>query len=848
MQTFLQDLRFSLRLLRRTPGFTIAAILVLALGIGANTAIFSIAYEMLWSPRPFRDAAQVVQLYTQDTKNPASFRLASYPVYRDLVAGSGEVFDGVLADNLIMVGLGEGETSRRTMAAVVSSNYFSVLGVPLAEGRTFSPQEEKPGAGIAVVIASDVFWQKTGRDPALVGKTIRVNERQFTVIGITPPHFTGTTMLFGPELYFPLGDHDLLANDFHVGEPSASGRTIDRADAFNLFLLARLKPRVTPAMANEALRAFAVHLQAKYPVEQKDQTMIVGQLPRLGTNVNPSNERQLTILGTLLLSMAGIVLLIACLNLANMLLARGTARRREIAVRLALGGERHRIVRQLLTEGFVLALGGGCIGLLLAAWSAQLLAHSLAALMPVAMFFRGAGQPAIFAATLGFCTLATFFFALGPALKLSRADIIGDLKEQAGEDPAGRRRRWAPRHPLVVAQIALSLALLTAAGLFVRGALNATTIQTGFRGDTIIAELDASLGGYQRPQALPLYQEIGERLAAIPGVQACGVASIVPFGLNSIERDVRRAGIAVARDAHPAGVAEGRGFNARWTSIGAGFFSATGLPLLHGRAFTSIETDHEGAPLVAIVDETLARELFEDENPVGRRVQFVDSDGSKSMEIVGVVPSTHWELFDRASRGTIYVPFAQGYQSDVYFHLRAAGSSTPAARRALFDAIRREIRTVASNVPLFSVKTFQQHLDASPQLWMVRAGAMLFGLFGVLALILASVGIYGVKAYAVSRRTREIGIRMALGAEPRAVRGMILREGAAMTATGIAIGLVLGAAVGQACAGLLYRVNAFDPLSFTAAAFALASTALLACWLPARRATKVDPMRALRAD
>ena len=852
MHNFLQDLRFSLRLLARTPGFTAAAIAVLALGIGVNTAIFSVTYELLWSPRPYPDPGQVVQLYTPDTKNPTGFRLASYPIYRDLLAQSHDVFTGVLAHNLAMVGLGEGATSRRTFAAIVSSNYFSVLGVPLAQGRAFLPAEEKPGANIPVVIASDVYWQRTGRDPALIGKTIRVNERRFTVVGIAPPHFTGTMMLFGPELYFPLGAYGLLVNDYAGTDTNASPPpTLDRADAFNLFLVGRLRPGVTPAAANDALRAFATHLQSKYPVEQKDQTMCVGTLPRSSTSTNPSSERELTVLGALLLSMAAIVLLIACLNLANMLLARGAARRREIAVRLALGGGRARIVRQLVTEGFVLALGGGCAGLFLAAWSAQALAHSLAVLVPIALFFRGAGQPAIFAATLGFCTVATFFFALGPALKLSRTDIVGDLKAQPGDDAAVRRRRWRPRHPLVVAQIALSLALLTAAGLFVRGALKAGNLATGFRRDTIIAEVDAGLGGYRRPQTLQLYHAINERLATIPGVQACGLASIVPFGMNSMERDVRRAGISVAPGAHPSTAADGLGFSARWTSVSADFFAAAGLPLLNGRAFTAAETDSEGAPPVAIVDTTLARELFPDENPIGRHIQFADADTSKGtppgLEIVGVVAPTRWQLSDHNSLGTIYVPFAQGYQSDVYYHLRAAVPAT-AQHRILFDTIRREIRAVAPGVPLFGVRTYQQHLDQSPQLWLVRAGATLFGLFGALALLLAALGIYGVNAYSVSRRTREIGIRMALGAEPGAVQRMILREGAAMTLAGIALGLLLGFGVGRACAGLLYRVDALDPYAFTIAPLVLAAAALAACWLPARRATKVEPIRALRAE
>ncbi|HVU24030.1 MAG TPA: ADOP family duplicated permease [Opitutus sp.] len=865
MHHFLQDLRFSLRLLARTPGFTAAAIAVLALGIGANTAIFSLVHELIWSPRPYPHPAQVVQLYTQDQKNPKKFRQFSYPTYRD-IAAQNTIFSGVLAHNLTLVGVGEGDTSRRTFAAVVSSNYFSVLGVPLARGRGFTADEEKPGADVQVAIASWLYWQKSGFDPALIGRTVRVNERPFTIVGITPEHFTGTMMLFGPELYFPLGVHDLLANDFEA----AAKQSLTRRDAYNLFVVARLNPGVSLDAAAPALQTLASNLERAWPVEQKDQTLIARTLPRLSTSDAPAGDDDLGMLGLLLVGMAAIVLLIACLNLANMLLARGTARRKEIAIRLALGGGRARIVRQLLTEGFVLALGGGAAGLLLAIWSAGLLVRSLTALLPVTMFFRGAANPAIFGATLAFCLFATLFFALGPALKLTRADVIGDLKEQAGEDVV-RRRRWLPRNPLVVLQIALSLALLTAAGLFIRGALKAGSVETGFQtGHTIIAEVDASLGGYSQAQSLQLYNAINDHLAALPGVAASSIGSVVPFGFVSMSRPVQRAGITLGPDAHPSTAAEGLAYTARWNSIGTGYFSAMGLSLLRGRNFTTAETDHTGAPSVAVIDEVLAKKLFPDGDALGQRIQWADrnapraksgstgnmgssddiarrADESQPIEIVGIVPATRWELFEKEPGGAIYVPFAQGFQSNAFFHVRTAGGS-PESDRAMLDAIRHAIHAAAPGVPLFNIKPFATHINSSVQLWTVRAGAAMFGVFGGLALVLAVVGLYGVKAYSVSRRTREIGIRMALGAEPGAVQRLILREGATMTLAGIALGLLLGLGVGQACAGLLYRVDALDPYAFTLAPLVLAAAALAACWLPARRATKIEPIRALRAE
>ena len=847
MSSLLQDLRFALRMLSRTPGFTFVAIAVLALGIGVNTAIFSVVHELVWSPRPYPDPERVVQLYSRDRTQTHAYRIFSYPTYRDIAANN-TVFEGVLAHHMAMIGVGEGETSRRTFGAIVSSNYFSVLGVTLRQGRSFLPEEEVPGSDAAVAIASDVFWKKTGYDPGLVGRTIRVNERLVTVVGIAPPHFTGTMMLFGPELYFPLGASAWLENQFE-GMPQ---RTLDQRDAQKLFLVGRLKADVTPEAANAALDTIASQLEGAYPVEQKGQTFHVGVLPRLSTNSNPTEESDLAVLGSLLLGMAGIVLLIACLNLANLLLARGNARRKEIAVRLALGGSRSRIVRQLLTEGAVLALAGGTAGFMLAMWSSGLLSHSLSALMPVTLFLRGAANPALLAAALGLCALATVGFALGPALKLSRAAVIGDLKEQAGEDPARRRWRWMPRHLLIVAQLALSLTLLSVAGLFIRAAFKASGVSTGFETSrTVLAEVDASLAGYSEAQALEMYRSINDRLSALPGVQASAVGSVVPFGMITLSHSVRRAGLALDADSRPATAEEGMAFDARWSSVGAAYFQAMGLPLLRGRAFTAAEAEHAGAPRVAIIDEVLARRLFGEVDPLGQRIQIVVRDAPASadrdMEVVGIVPATRWDLSEGEVGSALYVPFAQGYQSNAFFHVRLA-SLPKEGERVWLDAIRREVRGTAPRVPLFGVKTFQQHLDASGQLWMARAGGTLFGIFGALALVLAVIGIYGVKAYAVARRTREIGIRLALGATVVTVQRMILREGLGMTLCGLAVGLALSLVAGQACASMLYDVSAFDPLAYGSAAVVLGLAALAACWLPARRATRVSPMAALRTE
>jgi len=869
MTTLLQDLKFSFRLLAKTPAFTIAAITVLALGIGVNTAIFSMVHELVFSPRPWPAEKQVVQLYTQDEKDPQKFRMFSYPVYKEMREHRG-AFTDILAHNLTMVGIGEGETSRRTFGALVSANYFSTLQVPLIRGRSFLAEEEKPGAAVQVAVVSYNFWKRAGFPADFVGQTIRVNEHPFTVVGIAPEGFSGTMMLFGPELYFPLGCFDLLNNDFGADEH----RQLDRSDAYNLVLVGRLQPGQTPATVAPALKVLASQLRQTYAQELKDQTFTARVLPRLSTSNAPAEEKSLSVLGGTLIGMAGIVLLIASLNLANMLLARGTARRKEFAIRLALGGARGRIVRQLLTEGFVLALAGGIAGFILGTWSTGFLMQTVGTMAPVGLFFQGASNPALFAATFGFCALATVFFALGPALKLSRPDVLTDLKDQAGEDAVQpHRRKWMPRNPLVVAQLALSLGLLTSAGLFIRGAVAAAKVDTGFHADdTILLEADASLGGYNQTRSLQLYKAAGDRLAALPGVQAVSIASVVPFGMVSLDRAVLRAGLKPAKDAKPATAAEGLAFNARWNSVGADYFATVGLPLLRGRAFTKAETEVPGTPAVAIIDEVLARKLWPDGDALGQRIQFAERDAPKadgggssgggvgvqesvaakttdpkSVEVVGIVPSTRWELFSDNPSGLVLVPFAQGYQSDVFFHVRTAPRAAGSDAAAI-DTMRRELRTAAPGVPLLLTKTFRQHLDGSFQLWIVRIGAAMFSIFGSLALALAAVGLYGVKAYSVARRTREIGIRMALGAEPGAVQTMILREGFAMIVTGVSIGLLIGLGLGQLVASMLYHVSPVDPLTFVVAPVVLAVVALLACWLPARRATRVNPLTALRSE
>ncbi len=861
----LHDLRFALRLLLKSPGFSALAILTLALGIGVNTSVFSLIHTLLYDPPSYERPDEIVQLFSQDAKNPKSFRGFSYPTYRD-IREQNTVFSGLFAHNLAMIGIGEKGNTRRAFADVVSSNYFSVLGRAPAQGRTFLPEEETPGRNAQVAIVSHSYWKKQGLKPDLLGSKMLIDGRPFTIVGILPEGFAGTMQIIAPEVWLPLGVYDQVANDFEQDNRNSLG---DRAST-QLMLIGRLKPGLTAAAALPALKTLATNLEKAYPVEQKNQTFLTTPVSRFSTSTSPQGAGNLGTVAPLLLGMSLVVLLVACLNLANMLLARGTARRKEIAIRQALGGTRRQIVRQLLIEGFVLALCGGAGGLLLGLWSCDLLFASAGKLIPLDLVWTTGPKPAILLATLLFAMLGTIGFALGPALKLSRGLVIGDLKENAAEDVVRRHWKFLPRNPLVVAQIAFSLALLTAAALFVRGAQKAASVDTGLQTErSFLLEVDASLGGYDQKHAQELYRKLQERLAALPGVEHATISATVPFGMISLDKNVQRAGFHGTADSHPATAAAGLAFSARWNSVGADYFSTTGLRFLRGRAFNAAEANEPGGPAVAIIDDVLAKKLWPDGDALGQQIQIAsdnapvkgterngfnindDRNGQikpeQPIEVVGIVPATRGAIFESEQPGTLYLPFARGFQSEVFFIVKFAALSH-ANESTAADLVRRTVREVDPVLPILSLKTFSQHLESNVELWLVRAGAALFSIFGGLALALAVIGIYGVKAYAVARRRREIGIRMALGAQPGAVQWMFMRETALMLLSGVGLGLVLAILIGRVVSGLLYEVGALDPIAFTLAPLLLAAAALLATWIPARRAARVDPMVALRAE
>ena len=835
MSTLFRDLRHGIRMLAVRPAFTITAVIVLALGIGANTAIFSLVNAFLLKPLLVQKPEELVGCYSRNIQKPDDYRAFSYPNYEDL-RDNNSVFSSLMAHDLAMVGLADGNTTRRIFADLVSSNYFSTFAVPLFRGRTFTAAEERPGNPADVAIVSYSFWKKTGADPDLIGKTLRINSRFLTVVGITAEGFTGTTAIISPEVYMPLSMRDVMTNDF-----DGVGRSLESRSNHALILVGRLRPGMTEKAADSQLAAVASGMAKAYPAENKDQTFLVRPLSRLSITTNPTNDAQLWLPAILLLSMACVVLLIASLNVANMMLARGSARRREIAIRLALGGERGAIVQQLFTEGLLLALAGGAAGLLAAYWSTGALVHSFARLAPIDLLYSAGPDLRVLAGTLGFCVLSTVVFGLVPAWNLSRPNLVSGLKDGEHEDIAtGKRGRlFSRRNVLVMSQVALSLVLLTSAGLFIRSAQRAANVEPGFSLDNgIVVEVDPSLAGYDQPHGRLILPALVDRLRAIPGVESASLAGTVPFGMVRLGREVQPAG-------KPAATLVRTHFNI----VGQDYFRTLGIPVLRGRAFVAAETFPDTKSAVAILDKAAADQLWPHQDAVGKHIRMISEQGAKAQdaEVVGVVGAVQDTIFGGESQPHLYVPFGQEYQSDMNIHLKLAVQGAGAESR-LLETVRLAIRSADNRLPILALKTLRRHLESSVELWVVRTGAQMFSIFGGVALLLAMVGLYGVRAFTVARRTREIGIRMALGANAADTLRMILREGLLVTSIGVGVGLLFSAALGRVLASFLYKVSGIDPVVFAAAPILLAAISLLACYLPARKAARVDPMVALRYE
>jgi len=797
-----QDLVYAIRQLRRSPGFALVAVVSLAIGIGANVTIYSAAHAFLRRQPDAVRPAELVRVY----------RGAHSPLPREWFlhfARNSRTLTDLIAEDPTPLGMerGAGE-SERIYAEVVSENYFRALGIPPALGSVFTGE---PGDRVgAVTVLSYAFWASSfGGDRSVIGRTIRLNDQPFTVLGVARAGFRSSQFGWGPALFVPMSEQARLSGL----PPGAHAQS-------SFYVTGRLAAGRAPGQVGSELSGLAATLTDAPPeVTQRGAFQVA---PARG--ITAEVRTPASIVSGFLMAVVGLVLLIACANLANLLLARATARRREVAIRMALGVGRARLVRQLLTESVLVALLGGAAGLGLAAWVTRLLPRLLPDVAELSFDLSPDAGVLLFAAALAVVT--GILFGLLPALQASRVDIQGVLKT---DTPGAGAHRSRLRSTFLVAQVSLATVLLVAAALFLRGLGSAADIDLGFRSAGIAdLPIDLSFRQYDEERGRVFYRELLDRVRGLPGVEAATLIGFVPLtGSNS------GTGVAPA-EADPNDRAVYRGTT--FTPVAPGYFEMFGIPILRGRAFDA--GDREGAPAVAVVNESFATMMWPDREAVGQRVRL---DGDRLITVVGVVPDTKYKSLADRGEPFLYLPTTQRYQRALVLQVHLA-EGTPAARAA----VRRAVQSLDPGLPLPPMTTMADDMRIS--LLPARLGAGLLGAFGALALFLASLGVYGVTAYLVGQRTAEIGIRTALGATGGRVLGLVMRDTLVLVAVGSAIGLAGGIGIGRIASSWLYGVGAVDPAALAGAVGVLFTVALFGAWLPARRALTVDPIRALRSE
>ena len=839
MRTTWQDLRYSARLLLKHPGFTLTAVGVLTLGIGVNAGVFGIINGLMIRPLAGADSpGEVVGVFSKDRTIEDGYRAFSYPGFTD-VREAGGPFAHLAGHTISVAGVTENNTTRQATVDIVTTGYFETLGVQPAHGRDFTMDEERPGTAARPVIVSYKAWERSGLDRDILTQTVRINGQDFAIVGVAPQHFTGTTAILGAEYYVPVGVHDAIANDVNADERLSISDRRSRP----LILVGRLKPGVTRGQADAHLKVIAAAHERAYPDDNKNQDLVVGTLDRLDISTRPQNTQVWLPMGVLQ-GLAATVLLTSCMNLANMMLAFGSARQKEIAIRLAIGGTRSSVVRQLLVQGLMLSFAGGALGLLTATWAAHILVSSMATAFPIFLALDLTPDTTVLVATLMFCSLATVAFGLWPALRLSRPDLLSSLKDRSGEISDRIAGRITVRDALVTAQLALSLALLVLSGLFVRSAAAGASASPGFDvGQLAIAEVDTLLGGYDAAQVREAHRAVLETMRSTPGIESVAEASALPFGDHSFGEDVQRGGPRLKNEDPDAA---GKLLRVQSYTVTSDYFKTLGLRMVRGREFTAAEESSVGGTTPVIVDVTLAERLFANENPVGQLLQYGADSGaadSKPMVIVGLAPAVKHGLFKNRPEAHIYVPSGAADTTRMFVYARAA---TPQTGDTIVRSVRERLRAADANLPVTFVKSFRAHHEGSAKVWVLRAAAKMFLALGLAGTFVAVIGLYGVRSYLVSRRIREFGVRMAIGASPADVLSLVLRESLAITTVGLTIGLGLAMLLGWGLRSAIYQISPLDPVALGAATGTLALASLAASIIPARRAANVLPMTALR--
>jgi predicted permease len=807
-----QDMRHAVRTLGKSPGFAVIAVLTLGLGLGANTAIFSLVNTALLRPLPVERPDRLVTLSDAAERRP--FPAFSYPNYKDF-RDRNDVFSGLIGYRFAQLSLSHDGVNERLWGYLVTGNYFETLGVKAALGRVISADDDRsPGAHPVAVVSYKCWRQRFGGAPDVIGKNVIVNGRGYTIIGVAQPGFSGTEVIVTPEMWFPMA----MQAQIEVGS-----RWLDDRESQPVTMMGRLKPGVSVRRAQTALNSIAQQLEGEYP--NINAGMKIALLSP-GLVVGAMRGAIMGFAG-LLMVVVGMALLLACANLANLLLARATERRREIAVRLALGASRFRLMRQLLTESLLLAAGGGVLGFLMAVWLARLTAAiKLPIDVPLATELHVDIRVFIFACLVSLAT--GLLFGLLPAWQATKADLAQALKNDAS---FGSPHRSRLKSGLIVLQVALSLALLIGGGLMLRALRQAQTIDLGYDPRRAIEmSFDLRLQGYDSAQGREFQKRLLERVRALPGVESAGIANIIPVDLHISSERVSIEGQEPSRLAGAP--------RALTSDITPGYFKAMNTRLLRGRDFT--EHDDDKAARVAIINETLARRFWPGEDPLGKQFALGGPESPK-MQVVGVAQDGKYTGLNEAPRPFVYRPQWQYRVGATTMVVRAEADP-----QKVIALVRGELQQLDPNMPIASVRTLVERL--SLPLLPARIVASALGGFGLVALLLAAIGIYGVMSYAVSKRTREIGVRMALGARAKDVLKLVMTQGMALTLIGVAIGAPAALGLTRLMKSVLFGVSATDPLTYAGVAALLTLVALLACYIPARRATKVDPMVALRCE
>jgi macrolide transport system ATP-binding/permease protein len=826
LENLWSDVTYALRWLRRSPAFTLVAIASLTIGIGFNTALFTLVDALLFRPLPVERPDRLVDVFTSGG-DADQYATSSYPDFLDFKAQN-QVFTDMLAYSPAFGAVKLGDRSRLAMGETVTGNYFRLLGVVPVIGRALLPEDDRAGAPRVVVISHRLWTRDYAASAAAIGQTIRIHNQPYTIVGVAPASFTGMVPLLAPEVWTPMTHVDEVEPGGIMSTvPSPTGNTrLERRGTRWMFVKGRLKPDATYAAAAANLNLIGKQLQTTYGATNK--RFEVSTVPTIDVHIHPMADRMLRPIGLGLMLVVGLVLVIACANVASMLLARASGRQKEIGIRLAIGASRRRLIQQLLAESAVISALGAAAGIALA-WGLTRVAIAITLPIPIPLSFalRIDGRVLLFTAAV--TVFAALVAGLAPAVKATRPDIVNELKSDvAATDAAGRR--WTMRDGLVVAQIAVTMVLLVSAGLLTRSLIAAQRVDVGFRtGGLAILSTEMNVLGYDEGRAKEFYDRALERVRALPGVESAALAERLPFSLNYNRNRI------FLPDQHGA---DEKGLVLDVARVSPEYFDTLGVPIVQGRNFAP--TDTPGSPGVAIVNEAMARKYWPNQNAIGKRLRVTTFDG-RELEVVGI--AADYKVSTVGESGTPYIHYAttQRPSSGEEIVARTRGDAG-----ALLAAMRRELTALEPNILFLDNQTMDAQVAAT--LLPAKAGAASVSAVGVVAMALAAIGLYGVIAYSVARRTREIGIRMALGARPSAVVGLVMRQGLALAAAGVAVGALLALGAAKAVAGALYGVGYLDPVAWGGAIVLLVAVSALANLVPARRASIVDPSGALRAE